>query len=150
MKRWRTQFNPEFDDPHSYDTALIVPPGDDFTVQSFKDDADINIMLERFGVGAVVAMPRPIPEYGDFSDVGDYQDAMNRMVEAREAFDAVPARIRERFSNDPSRLLNFLHDESNRDEAVRLGLIPKPAPPVGPVGPPSPGDAGEIPGTSST
>ena len=38
-------------------------------------------------------------------------------------FDSLPSSLRERFSNDPSRLLAFVDDESNFDEAVKLGLL---------------------------
>jgi phage internal scaffolding protein len=64
--------------------------------------------------------------YGDFSDLGNYMDNMNKIVEAREMFEALPARVRERFANNPANMLDFVMDESNRDEAIKLGLLDVP------------------------
>ena len=46
---------------------------------------------------------------------------------------ALDANVRKRFHNDPAELIDFVSDEKNRDEAVRLGLLqipefPKPDP----------------------
>lgn len=91
--------------------------------QQFKEESDINVILERFGVMAPqVNLP---PQYGDFSGVYDFQSALNAVIEARHGFMQLPAKLRERFGNDPARLIAFLDDESNREEATRLGLIPE-------------------------
>lgn len=93
--------------------------------QSFKDECDINTILERFGVTGELPTARAVPQYGDFSQVVDYQTAMNSVRASQEAFMELPAKIRARFENDPAKLLDFLGDEANRDEAVALGLVPK-------------------------
>ncbi len=36
---------------------------------------------------------------------------------------ALPAKIRARFDHDPNALLQFLQDETNRNEAIEIGLI---------------------------
>ena len=36
---------------------------------------------------------------------------------------ALPSDVRSRFGNNPAELLDFLNDNSNYDEAIRLGLI---------------------------
>ena len=61
--------------------------------------------------------------YGDFSELGDYMENMNKVIEAREMFDALPSKIRERFGNNPGAMINFVMDPNNRDEAIELGLL---------------------------
>lgn len=101
--------------------------------QHFKDDCDINVLVERFT--RTGQMPQRNAEdysFGDFSAI-DYQSALDTVMVAREQFDTLPAKVRERFSNNPAQLLYFLENESNREEAIRLGLIAQPS--VGTVTP---------------
>ena len=63
------------------------------------------------------------------------------MIAADAAFMAFPSSVRDRFGNDPSALFAFVHDSSNRDEAISLGLI-GPPPKVEP--PASPANAGAV------
>lgn len=69
--------------------------------------------------------------YGDFTHVESYQDAVFKLHAASEKFSQLPATVRARFENDPSKLIQFMSDSKNFDEAVTLGLVkPKPAEPV--------------------
>ena len=61
-------------------------------------------------------------QYLDLTDAKSYHEAMNTVIEAQDAFDALPAHIRKRFSNDPEEFLEFCNDRNNLDEMVRLGL----------------------------
>lgn len=93
------------------------------TQQHFKDDCDINILVERFT--RTGQMPQRSPEdysFGDFSAI-DYQSALDTVMLANEQFGTLPANVRERFSNNPAQLLHFLENESNREEAIKLGLV---------------------------
>ena len=38
---------------------------------------------------------------------------------------ALPAQIRSRFENDPAKLIDFLDNSENLDEAIKLGLVSK-------------------------
>lgn len=98
------------------------------TQQSFKDECDINVIVERFGLTGEMPQVRELGEYGDFTGIFDFQTAMNTIRQAQEAFDAWPAHIRARFHNQPQELLDFLADEENRPEAVKLGLVAAPPP----------------------
>ncbi len=99
------------------------------TRQEFVAEADINNIMSKYaaGLAPIPAGDRP-PLFADFSDIGDYQSNMQRMIDAQEQFMQLPSRIRERFRNDPGQLLEFLADESNRDEAIKIGLINNPKP----------------------
>lgn len=104
------------------------------TLQSFKDDADINCIIARFeNTGVLVDPTVPVsrtPQFGDFSDMPSYQEAQNVLVAANNAFSDLPAKIRERFGNDPAAYFDFVQSlkEGSEDyvEAIRLGIIDKP------------------------
>ncbi|AXH71837.1 MAG: internal scaffolding protein [Microviridae sp.] len=96
------------------------------TQQQFGEEADINTLVRRFGITGQLPENLAIPQSGDFTGVSDYQTAMNLVVQAQEEFLKVPADVRARFDHDPGRFIAFVDDASNRDEAIRLGLIPKP------------------------
>lgn len=120
-------------DAVSRETGLFCPPEEGMTQQSFAEECDINTIVRRFGLtGEMPGNVRP-PEFGDFTDVVDFHTASNAVREANESFMSMPAELRYRFSNDPQRLMEFLADGKNRDEAVSLGLLNAPvvaAPPV--------------------
>lgn len=94
--------------------------------QSEKDSCDINVILKKYKkTGLLPEQLHPSkgsPKYGDFINTLDYQETMNQVVAAREAFDDLPAHIRKRFSNDPHEFLDFVHNSENQDEMIRLGL----------------------------
>lgn len=99
------------------------------TQQQFKDDNDPNLIMKKFARTkdpALLGDPSR-GSYGDFTDGGDFHASMTRVVEAREQFMRLPASIRARFGNDPAQLLEFISNDENYDEAIRLGLVPKPA-----------------------
>lgn len=91
--------------------------------QHMKDECDINVIVERFGVTGQLPVTTLEPTYGDFSGVSDYQDALIKLQQTNADFMALPAAIRARFDNDPYELVNFLASEANREEAIQLGLI---------------------------
>lgn len=107
------------------------------TKQSFVDECDINTIMRRYE--ATGAFPDHINQragrgvFGDFSDVADFQTALHTVMAAEEMFSELPARVRDRFGNDPEQLIKFLQDDANRDEAIKLGLVPPPAPEPGPT-----------------
>lgn len=104
-------------------TSIVFDPSEDLAIQSAKDDADINVIVKRFGVTGQLGVPNVEPFYGDFSEVEDYQTAMNRVLEADRAFMQLSSDVRNKFRNDPARLIEFLADPENRDEARELGLL---------------------------
>ncbi len=104
------------------------------TLQSFKDDADINCIISRFeNTGVLVDPTVPVsrtPQFGDFSAMPSYQEAQNVIVAANNAFNDLSAKIRERFGNDPAAYFDFVQSltkgSDDYAEAVRLGIIDKP------------------------
>ena len=115
--------------PYNYDMALVsqetglVCQDPSLTQQHMKDECDINILVERFGVTGQMPVAPLEPTYGDFSGVSDYHTALNAIRASDEAFMALPAKIRAKFDHDPNALLQFLQNADNRDEAIEIGLI---------------------------
>lgn len=118
--------------------------------QSFRDETNINTIMQRYQTTGIIEHVSKVQgSYGDFSNVQDYQLSLNQVIEAQAAFDQLPAQIRKRFANDPAHLMSFLQDPDNLDEAVRLGLVEKPAPKEEPkpTPPPEKKPAGAAPQT---
>lgn len=103
--------------------------------QSFAEEVDINTIVRRFGLDGKLPENIRMPSYGDFTEVMDFQGAMNALVVARESFDAMPAQVRARFHNDPGEFVAFCDDKENLAEARKLGLVP---PEELPAAPPEP------------
>lgn len=121
--------------PYNYDRQAVSdetglkcedPPR---TVQDGKDDADINVIMERYARTGQFQPPANLPQYGDFTSVSDFQSALNLVIQAESGFMQLPAKLRSRFHNDPAALLAFLDDPGNLSEAQELGIVPK-APPA--------------------
>lgn len=100
------------------------------TDQQWKDDVDVNSILRKFQkTGQLTHFAKVQGQYGDVSNIPDLDQAMQQIVDAKEAFQGLPSAIRARFGNDPSQMLQFLQDTSNDDEAIKLGLKTKPPKP---------------------
>lgn len=91
-------------------------------VQSQKDEADINVLVRRFGLGAPMPQGVKRPMHGDFTEVTDFRSAMQAVREAAEAFMELPADTRARFHNDPAEFVDFCSDEDNLPEMRKMGL----------------------------
>lgn len=115
-------------DAVSDETALRCED-ESLATQAERDECDINTIVKRFGLTGELPTDVVMPQSGDFTGLPDFHAAMNMVRAAQEEFMRVPADIRARFNNDPQRLMDFVHDESNRDEAKRLGFL-KDDPPV--------------------
>jgi phage internal scaffolding protein len=119
--------------PYNYDTDAasnesgLACEEPSLAQQHFKDECDINTILERFNITGMLPQSPLSPRYGDFSGISDYHTAINRVIAAQDEFDGLPAQIRAKFDNDPAKLIEFLDNEANRPEAEELGLVEKAA-----------------------
>lgn len=94
--------------------------------QNFKDETDINYIVRQFGLTGELPGQTISPQYGDFTGVLDYHSAVNAVLAAQDEFMELPAQMRSRFDNDPAKLIDFLNNEENREEAIKLGLVAEP------------------------
>lgn len=102
------------------------PGGASMTKQSFKDECDVNVIMRRYEQGGVLPELREELVYGDATG-GDYHEAMNLVAEARSRFEALPARAREFFKNDPGAFLAYMEDKPELEELGELGLLSREA-----------------------
>jgi phage internal scaffolding protein len=101
-------------------TVSLVKP-------EFSDLCDINKILKKYarnGVNPFVVTESA--QYGDFTAVPSYPDALCLIRASQARFAELPAALRYQFNNDPANLISFLSDPANRDAAIELGLIDKP------------------------
>lgn len=124
------------------DTQLI-------TQQHFKQEADINNILQQFKrTGIIQHINNQPPVYADLPDTIDYQQALAIQDAADAAFAALPSVVRAHFDNDPSELLTALGDPSQTAKLTELGILKapvtqEPQPPGNPLNlppTPTPGD----------
>lgn len=105
------------------DESALVCPEESLTHQEFAEESDINVIIDRFGIGE---NPIEAQEWVTNVDIADapntYMDVMNQLNEARDQFMSLPAKVRSQFDNDPGRFVDFVSDPNNGDELVRLGL----------------------------
>lgn len=93
------------------------------TKQADAESCDINYILKRYEqTGLLPEMAERNPQYGDFSDVGSYQEAMQIVAHANSQFALLSANVRERFANDPAKFLEFMERPDTAEEAAKLGL----------------------------
>lgn len=98
------------------------------TIQSQSEEADINVIMKRFGVtGELPQVARP-PTYGDFEAVSDYREALDLINEANASFMKLPADVRKRFDNDAALFVDFCENPDNLPEMRKLGLAVPEAP----------------------
>lgn len=100
------------------------------TIQSEKDNCDINVIMNRY---ATCGTPLPYrtdgvkPVYADVSELGDYMENFQRCKQAEEMFNALPSSLRKELDNNPANLLPFIQDEKNKERCYEYGLLNKPA-----------------------
>lgn len=105
----------------SHETALECLDASK-AVQADMQDADINVIVYRYGVTGVMPDNVRVPTFGDFTHIVDYRTALEAIQEAEENFLQMPANVRARFENNPQLFLEFCTDANNLKEMVDLGL----------------------------
>lgn len=108
------------------------------TKQQFVEQCDINNIVKQFtktGQFSHLSANLANGRYAELPDPIEFQDSMNLVIQAENAFASLPSKVRSRFGNDPSEFLAFMSDPANQDEAIKMGLAtdnrPPPAPPEG-------------------
>lgn len=121
----RVQEKGELINPHTGD--ITTPPS--LTKQEFKREADINNILKQYSkTGMLTHLNVRAREgmYADLPDAVDFQESLHLVRQAETTFMTLPAKLRDRFGNDPAEFLAFCSDPRNLDEMRELGLAIKP------------------------
>jgi len=107
-----------------------IPPkvyDDGRTKQAFKDDADINKLLQRAQkTGTMSHLQKYETVYADFSGV-DWEETQNTLARGRQVFSELPSEVRNEFQNSPGKFFEFVNDPANNDKlAEKLPHLAKP------------------------
>ena len=141
---FRTIYNPKSDVDDGIDCSGDVV----YTKQEFVDECDINVIMKKYTQFGVTPEVKEPGQFGDYTDVPTLLEAHAVVSRSQDDFAALPSAVRERFANDPIRLMEFVSDKRNREEAVKLGLIVEKPKDDGVAAPPP--EAAGSPGNSVT
>lgn len=108
----RSQVSNDQDD-YSLATALDLTDAPRVTRQEFREEADVNHLLRRYGVHAV-AQARP-PHFGEVNWDMDLHSAHIAVERAAQAFTNLPADLREKYV-DTRGLLNAMNSGQLADD----------------------------------
>lgn len=90
------------------------------TQQQFAFECDINNIVKLQIPPRVNTKP---PLFDTVFSPDIYESALNTIADAQSKFEELPSDLRQKFDNDPKKLLAFIDDESNYEKAVEYGLI---------------------------
>lgn len=121
---------------HKFNTAYgdrvrvtADPEGESLTQQHFKSTTDIVEIIKRHDrTGIIEHVARGVAQYGDYSEVNEYREALDTVNSANASFMALPADIRQMFGNDAGAFFEFATDPKNEAKMQELGLMAKPEP----------------------
>lgn len=115
--------------------VATTPQGNTRTQQHLKEQCDVNNIISKYKkTGSVTHVRNSLNGvYADLTQLPDLRQAQEVVIAAQQAFESVPASIRQRFGHDPQQFIDFLADPNNNAEAIKLGLkttkeTPKPDP----------------------
>lgn len=117
-------YNETFD--YLIDPMIDTSEDDPITQQQFKNECDINYIVNRYlqtGYVNPMLVRNGQPVFGDVSTIQGYKESLDQIQEADYMFMQLPAKIRDRFQHDPLKLLEFVANNDNYEEAVSLGLV---------------------------
>lgn len=98
------------------------------TKQEFRDECNVNNILDKYQrTGIITHLKQNKGAYDDFTQHGSYQESLNNVIEAENAFMALPSSIRKKFNNDPGAFCEYVANPENHSDLVEMGLAkPKP------------------------
>jgi phage internal scaffolding protein len=112
------------------------PEGESLTQQHFKTKTDIvEIIKKHDRTGIIEHVQRGIAQYGDYSEVNEYREALDMVNNANASFMELPAEVRAMFGNNAGAFFEFATDPKNEAKMQELGLAEKPVS-VEPTSPP--------------
>lgn len=114
---------------------LVIPEDEPVLVQQhFADEVDINTIVRRFGMVNELPAWKQGGVYGDFTDVVDLESAIAKIRGVEERFMTLPPEFREKFDNDPGKLVEYAQSVTEAEFEALLRPPVAATPPV--VNPP--------------
>lgn len=95
------------------------------TKQSFVGESDINNLMKRYRATGLMRQFPGQPRFMDCTSLpADYQDALNKVVEANRAFEMLSSDVRSQFDNEPAAFVAFASDPENLEQMREWKLAP--------------------------
>lgn len=115
-------------DAKLFSTDHEIHTGSESKVQQHLGvEVDVNTIMRRHGISGSLPLGPATGVYGDFTDISDYESAVERVRGAEKRFMELPAEVRERFKNDPGLLIKRATEmEPDAFEAMFVGSEPVP------------------------
>lgn len=105
----------------SDESAIRCPPGEDKARQEFKEEADVNVILRKFGAGGFE--PRPVV-YGSQDFDLDLQSVYSAAEEAQAGWLRLPEHLRRRYPGWPELLAAVDRGEASLVDAEGVQVPP--------------------------
>lgn len=113
----RTRCSIDFIDPETGEQAIGR------TKQAHASMCDVNNIIKQYDkTGLFAHVNNAVAEYGDYTEVNEFAESLNRVIQAQDAFDQLPSLVRKRFGNDAGEFFEFATNPANAEEMVKLGL----------------------------
>lgn len=98
------------------------------TQQEFKDECNINVIMERYmATGIINHTSEYQPVFADVTAFqGDLQAAYDMIDRADAAFNALPSGLRAELNNNPRNLFAFISNPANKQKCIDYGIFNKP------------------------
>lgn len=117
---------PKFRSPYNGTTVpvrLSFEGTEAITQQHFKAEVDVHNILKQYDrTGLITHVNEAAAAYGDYTEINEYKESLERVIAAQDAFSEIPSHIRKRFGNDPGEFFEFVTNPANHDELVNMGL----------------------------
>lgn len=104
------------------------------TEQSHKAECDINTILKQYTrTGMLNHINASGAQFAELPDQLDFQQALNTVMLAEAAFNDLPSKVRDRYSNSPSVFLSALSDPAQADFLREVGVLKPASQPASPT-----------------
>lgn len=95
---------------------------EDMCDTSHSDDCDANVLMARFKHPDLIPK-KAVGSYLDTTELPpDFKSAMEVSAHAKSTYENLPEELKDRFKT-PQKLVDFMSDPKNTEEALKLGLL---------------------------
>lgn len=93
------------------------------TDPSYLKETDVNHIIQKFTkTGQITHITRKKGSFADVSNATDLLTALQTIQHSKNMWSQLPEKIQDRFGT-PQKLLKFLNNPDNMEEAAKLGLL---------------------------
>lgn len=124
MNQVRDRFSPR--------VAVIAPEGESMTQQHFAEEVDINNIVAKYNRSGIITHVRAAQEkFGPLPELSEYAVHLDKVAKAQQAFEMLPAELRNHFNNSIPGFFKYISEEKNFDQCVEWGIYEPKEPKVG-------------------